>query len=341
MPTLQEIAERFGGRVVGDAGVEIRQIGSLESAGPGEIAFLASPKYRKALAQTGASAVILPPVAEEATELPRIIADQPYLYYAKLAQWLNPAHRVEPGVHPSAVLESPVPASAAIGPFAYIGPGCTIGEGVIVGAGCVIERDCSIGDHTRLYPNVSVYFGCVIGHRCIVHSGAVIGGDGFGYARERSGAWVKIPQIGRVVIGDDVEIGGNTTVDRGALDDTVIGNGVKLDNMVQISHNVRIGDHTAMAGCSGVAGSTHVGARVMIGGQAGVIGHITVADDTVISSRTLISKTVSKAGVYTSAIPAMPHNEWMKSAAHFRHLDEMATRLRELEKRIDELESKS
>ncbi|MCX9156565.1 UDP-3-O-(3-hydroxymyristoyl)glucosamine N-acyltransferase [Niveibacterium sp. 24ML] len=341
MPSLREIAERFGGRVVGNESVEIRQIGSLESARQGEIAFLASPKYRKALAQTGASAVILPPVAEDATGLPRIIADQPYLYYAKLAQWLNPGHAVASGVHPLAVVESPVPASVAVGPFAYIGPGCTIGESVIIGAGCVVERDCSIDSGTRLYPNVSVYFNCVIGQRCIIHSGAVIGGDGFGYARERSGAWVKIPQIGRVVIGDDVEIGGNTTVDRGALDDTVISNGVKLDNMVQISHNVRIGEHTAMAGCSGVAGSTHVGARVMIGGQAGVIGHITVADDTVISSRTLISKTVSKAGVYTSAIPAMPHNEWMKSAAHFRHLDAMATRLRELEKRIDELESKS
>ncbi|QSI75130.1 UDP-3-O-(3-hydroxymyristoyl)glucosamine N-acyltransferase [Niveibacterium microcysteis] len=340
MPTLVEIVGRLGGRVVGDGATVVSQVGSLESAQAGEIAFLASAKYRKALATTGASAVVLPPAAESASELPRIIVDQPYLYFARLAQLLNPTLKPEAGIHPSAVVESVIPPSVSVGPLAYVGPRCEIGEHVVIGPGCVVEAGSKIGDHSLLYGNVSLYHETVIGQRCIIHSGAVIGGDGFGYARERSGAWVKIPQIGRAVLGDDVEVGANTTIDRGALDDTVIGNGVKLDNMVQIAHNVKLGEHTAMAGCSGVAGSTVVGARVMVGGQAGINGHIEVASDTVVSSRTLISKTVKEPGIYTSAMPAMPHDEWMKSAAHFRHLDALVTRLRELEKRIAELERK-
>jgi len=340
VPSLVEIVGRLGGRVVGDGATIVTQVGSLEAAGAGEIAFLASAKYRKALGSTGASAVILPPAAESATDLPRIITDQPYLYFARLAQLLNPPAHAEAGVHPSAVVESVVPASVSVGPLAYVGPNCEIGEHVVIGAGCVVGAGSRVGAHSLLHGNVTLYHESVVGERCIIHSGAVIGADGFGYARERSGAWVKIPQIGRAVLGDDVEVGANTTIDRGALDDTFVGNGVKLDNMVQIAHNVKIGEHTAMAGCSGVAGSTTVGARVMVGGQAGINGHIEVASDTVVSSRTLISKSVKQPGIYTSAMPAMPHDEWMKSAAHFRHLDALVTRLRELEKRIADLESK-
>jgi len=340
VPSLVEIVGRLGGRVVGDGATIVTQVGSLEAAGAGEIAFLASAKYRKALGATGASAVILPPAAESATDLPRIITDQPYLYFARLAQLLNPPAHAEAGVHPSAVVESVVPASVSVGPLAYVGPNCEIGEHVVIGAGCVVGAGSRVGAHSLLHGNVTLYHESMVGERCIIHSGAVIGADGFGYARERSGAWVKIPQIGRAVLGDDVEVGANTTIDRGALDDTFVGNGVKLDNMVQIAHNVKIGEHTAMAGCSGVAGSTTVGARVMVGGQAGINGHIEVASDTVVSSRTLISKSVKQPGIYTSAMPAMPHDEWMKSAAHFRHLDALVTRLRELEKRIADLESK-
>jgi len=338
VPTLGEIVARLGGQLVGDADVVITQIGSLDAAEPGEIAFLSNAKYLSALAATRASAVILPPQAEQASALPRILADNPYLYYARLGQWLNPPQHRPAGVHASAVVESVLPASVSVGPLSYVGPDCEIGEDVVIGPGCVVERGVRLGAGTVLTNRVSIYNDCQLGARCIVHAGAVIGADGFGYARERNGAWVKIPQIGRVVIADDVEIGANTTVDRGALDDTVIAEGVKLDNQVQIAHNVHIGAHSAMAGCVGVAGSARIGERVMIGGQAGISGHLTVADDTVVSARTLVSKSVTKPGVLTSAMPAMPHDEWMKSAAHFRRLDTMASRLRELEKRIAEME---
>ncbi|WP_341679025.1 UDP-3-O-(3-hydroxymyristoyl)glucosamine N-acyltransferase [Niveibacterium sp. SC-1] len=338
MPTLGDIVAHLGGQLVGDATVSITQIGSLDAAEPGEIAFLSNAKYLNALKATRASAVILPPQAEQASALPRILTDNPYLYYARLGQWLNPPRHRPPGVHASAVVESALPASVSVGPLAYVGPDCEIGENVVIGPGCVVERGVRLGAGTVLTSRVSIYHECRLGERCIVHAGAVIGADGFGYARERSGAWIKIPQIGCVVIGDDVEIGANTTVDRGALDDTVIAEGVKLDNQVQIAHNVHIGAHSAMAGCVGVAGSARIGERVMVGGQAGISGHLTIADDTVVSARTLVSKSVTKAGVLTSAMPAMPHDEWMKSAAHFRRLDTLASRLRELEKRIAEME---
>lgn len=338
MPTLAEIVGHLGGRLVGDGSIEIAQVATLELAGEGEISFLAQPKYRAALETCRAAAVIVPPVAEGATSLPRIVTGDPYLYFARLAQWLNPPSRPASGVHPSAVVECRVPDSVSIGPLAYVGPDCTIGENVVISPGCVVGAGVTLGADTVLNPNVTIYRDCVLGERCIIHSGTVIGGDGFGYARERDGAWVKIPQIGRVVIGDDVEIGTNTCVDRGALGDTVISRGVKLDNMVQISHNVRLGEHTAMAGASGVAGSGKVGARVMIGGQSGVNGHIEVADDTVILSRTLVSKTIKEKGVYSSALPALQHTQWLKNAAHFRHLDALVDRLRELEKRIADLE---
>jgi UDP-3-O-[3-hydroxymyristoyl] glucosamine N-acyltransferase len=341
VPTLSEIVARLGGRLVGDASVGISQVASLDQAGEGEIAFLANPKYRSQLADTKAAAVIVPAVAEDATALPRIVADNPYLYFARLAQWLNPPREAQAGAHESAVVLSSLPASASVGPLAYVGPDCEIGENVVIGPGCVVESGVKLGEGTRLYGHVSIYHDCVIGARCILHSGSVIGADGFGYARERDGSWVKIPQIGRVILGDDVEVGANTTVDRGALDDTVIARGVKLDNLVQIAHNVKVGEHSAMAGCVGVAGSAEIGARVMVGGQAGISGHLSVADGTVVSARTLVSKSITKPGVYTSAMPGMPHEEWMKSAAHFRHLDKMADRLRELEKRIAELEKQA
>ena len=341
MPSLTEIVAHLGGRIVGDAETEIRQVASLDGAGDGEIAFLSGSKHRAALSSTRATAVILASSFESSTTLPRIVADNPYLYFARLAQWLNPLPAPYPGVHPSAIVESVVDASVSVGANAYIGPGCEIGSDVVVGPGCIVEAGVSLGCATRLYGGVTIYSGCKLGERCIVHSGTVIGSDGFGFARNRDGSWDKIPQIGCVRIGNDVEFGANCAIDRGTLDDTVIADGVKLDNLVHIAHNVSIGEHSALAGCVGVAGSAHIGARVMVGGQAGIVGHIEVVDDTVISGRTLISKSIRKSGVYTSAIPAMPHDSWMKSAAHFRHLDSMVSRLRELEKRIAELEKEA
>ena len=216
-----------------------------------------------------------------------------------------------------------------------VGPGACVEAGVELGEDVVIGANCFVGRGTRLYANVTVYHDCLIGEDCILHSGVVIGADGFGFAREKSGAWVKIPQAGRVVLGNDVEIGANTTVDRGALDDTVIGDGVKLDNLIQIAHNVRIGEHTIMAGCAGVAGSAQIGARCMIGGQAGISGHLSIADDVVVSAWTLVAKSITKPGVYTSNLPLQTHGDWVKNFSHLRHLDALARRVRQLEQHSD------
>ena len=337
--SLSDLVARFGGELIGDGSVRVRQVGTLEGAGPDRIAFFSHPRYRSSLRLTRAVAVILArPFAGE-TARPRIVTDNPYAYYAKVAAYLNPPHKAVPGVHPSAVVDptARVPASAVIGAHTRIGAGVVVGEGVQVLDGCSIGDQVSIGEDTLLYPGVVVYPGCVIGRRCILHAGAVIGADGFGMALE-NGRWLKIPQIGRVVIGDDVEIGANTTIDRGTIEDTVIEDGVKIDNLVQIGHNCRIGAHSAIAGCVGIAGSTKVGRHCRIGGAAMIQGHIEIADNTDISGGTTILKSIDAPGVYTSIFPFLPHREWLKNAAHIRHLDELAREVRELKARLDQLE---
>lgn len=344
--TLADIIAQLGGRLVGEEALRnalpIRQVATLISAGPGDISFLANAKYRSQLKDCKATAVI---VSQKAADNPGdyggvlLAADDPYVYFARVAQLLNPAPEGELGVHPTAVVESDVPATASIGAHVWIGPGAVIGEGAIIAAGCRVGAGSKIGAHTRLYPNVNVYHGCVIGERVIIHGGTTIGADGFGFAREKDGRWVKIPQIGRVVIGDDVEIGANTTVDRGALDDTVIGDGVIIDNQVQIAHNVRIGRYTAIAGCTGIAGSTHIGERCMIGGAAMIIGHLNICDDVVISTCTMITKSITTPGVYTGTLPQQGHGDWMKNFAQLRHLDAMADKIRALERVLDKKES--
>lgn len=342
--SLHELAARLGGEVFGDADRCVQRVAPLESATPESIAFLAQPKYRSALATTQAGALLLSPRHKEllAADWPRfsgIWVDDPYLAFAKVAQWLDSTPRPQAGVHSTAVLESPVPESVHIGAHVWIGPHVQLGEGVIIEAGCVIGAECVIGANTRLYPNVTLYHGCQLGERGIVHAGAVIGSDGFGNARRKDGSWEKIPQTGRVVIGDDVEIGANTTIDRGALDDTVIADGVRLDNQIQIAHNVRIGKHTAIAGCVGIAGSTVIGERCMIGGQAGIIGHLHIADDVFVSAGTLITKSIHKAGHYTGSLPVQTHADWVSNFAHLRHLDALVDRVKTLEKRLQALES--
>lgn len=319
----------------------IEGIGTLESAGPRQLSFLANPKYRALLRTTRAAAVIV--AAEAAADCPgaRIVTPQPYLYFARVAAWLRPQPRPATGVHPSAVVESAVPASASIGANVWIGPDTLIGDGVVIQANCAIGAGCRIGADSWLYPNVTVYYGCSIGTRAIVHSGAVIGSDGFGFARQNDGAWVKIPQTGRVVIGNDVEIGANTSIDRGALDDTVIEDGVKLDNQIQVAHNVHIGAHTAIAGCVGIAGSAHIGRRCTIGGAAGIQGHLTIADDVNVSTDTLVAKSITRAGTYTGTVPFLEHGDWLKNFARLRHLDAMADKIRALETRLAEMEKKS
>lgn len=340
MLRLDQIVARFGGEIVGAGDTVISRIAPLESAGPGDLAFLANPKYRHQLATTRAAAVIMaPPVAEGLTGA--ILTPQPYLYYARVAQWLNPPPPPAPGIHTNAVVEGEVAASASIGPNAWIGAGAVIGEGVVIAANCSIGAGVRIGADSRLAANVAIYSGSCLGARCLVHSGAVIGADGFGFARETEGAWVKIPQVGRVLIGDDVEIGAGTTIDRGALGDTVIADGVKLDNQIQIAHNVQIGAHTAIAGCVGIAGSTVIGARCTLGGAAMIIGHLHIADDVNITAGTLVAKSISKAGTYCGGVPFLEHGDWLRNFSRLRHLDAMADKIRSLEQRLAALEKKS
>jgi UDP-3-O-[3-hydroxymyristoyl] glucosamine N-acyltransferase len=299
--TLGEIVARLGGRVAGDPNTVVRQVASLERAGAGHISFFTGSRYRDELASTRASAIVLGTESEAETSLPRIVADNPYLYFARISQLFNPTLLQPPGVHPSAV----VAASAKLGTRVSVGPGCVVGEGV------------TIGEDSCLYPRVVIYPGCTLGKRVIVHSGAVIGGDGFGFADD-AGVWVKIPQVGSVRIGDDVEIGANTTIDRGAMDDTVIEEGVKLDNQIQIGHNTHIGAHTAVAGCVGIAGSAHIGRHCTFGGAAMILGHLKIVDHVNISAGTFISRSILKPGTYTGIYPVDEHDNWARAAAWLR-----------------------
>jgi len=337
--TLDEIVARFGGKLIGDAQLRIRQVATLGNAGPENIAFLANSKYRSQLKSSRAGAVVLAPADAPACPLPCIVSDNPYGYYARVSQLLNPPPPMPAGIHPAATVESRLEPSVSVAAGAFVGKDVRIGAGCVIGPGCRIGDGVAIGAHSRLYGGVTIYPGCIIGQRALIHSGAVIGADGFGFAREADGSWIKIPQIGRVVIGDDVEIGANTTIDRGALDDTVIEDGVKLDNQIQIAHNVHIGAHTAMAGCVGVAGSARIGKRCTIAGSAMILGHLTIADDVNVSVATLVTKSIEQPGTYSGAMPFAPHRAWLKNTAHLRHLDAMAETLRALEARIAQLEN--
>lgn len=329
---LGEIVERFGGRLIGDPDLEIGRIATLESAGPGDLSFLSHPGYRRQLQGTRAAAVILGRDDEDATALPRILCDDPYLYFARVARLLSTQTRPEPGVHSQAVVEQSavVAESAAVGPWCHIGRNARVGERVVIEAGCAIGDEVEIGEGSHLHPSVTIYPRCRIGKRAVIHSGAVIGADGFGMALEK-GRWLKIPQTGRVVMGDDVEIGANTTIDRGALDDTIVEDGVKLDNQIQVGHNVRIGAHTAMAGCVGIAGSARIGRHCTVGGGALIVGHIEIADHVNISAATLVTKSITRPGTYTAVFPMAEHREWTKIAAHLRGLERLAERIRKLE----------
>ncbi|MBV9189957.1 MAG: UDP-3-O-(3-hydroxymyristoyl)glucosamine N-acyltransferase [Betaproteobacteria bacterium] len=299
--TLAQIVTRLGGRVAGASDTLIHQVGSLETADSHQISFYTGKRHRAKLDATKAGAVIVSADCEGDTRRPRIVADNPYLYFARVSQLFNPMVRQPAGVHASAV----------------VAKSAKLGEGVSIGAGCVVGEDVVIGDGSCLYPRVVIYGGCKLGRRVIVHSGAVIGADGFGIADD-NGHWVKIPQIGSVRIGDDVEIGANTTIDRGALDDTVIEEGVKLDNQIQIGHNTRIGAHTAIAGCVGIAGSADIGRHCTFGGAAMILGHLTIVDHVNISAGTFISRSILKPGTYTGIYPVDEHEAWARGAAWLR-----------------------
>lgn len=342
---LEEIQARFGGELRGDGGRGIRQVATLSQAGADEISFLANPRYRDQLRTTQAGAVILDAAAAPACPVDCIITPDPYGYYARVAQCLNPPEAATPGIHPTATVEVDLPGSVSVGAGAVIEAGARIGERSCIGPGCVIGRRVTIGADARLHAQVTIYADCQIGARVIIHSGVVIGSDGFGFAREKDaslgaggGRWVKIPQIGRVLIGDDVEIGANTTIDRGALDDTVIEEGVKLDNQIQVAHNVRIGAYTALAGCVGIAGSARIGRNCTIGGAAMILGHLEIADGVHVSTNTLVTKSITKPGAYTGWIPFQAHGEWAKNFGRLRHLDAMNDKIRSLEARLTALE---
>lgn len=339
---LADIAARLGGRVLGDGAVRIEQIATLDNAQPCHISFLTNSKYRAQLGTTQAGAVILGDADADATDLPRIISSNPYAYFARVSALLNPAPEVRPGIHPGAVIgkNTEIDETASIAATAVIGDGAVIGAYSVIGEGCCVGDNVVIGQHARLYPRVVIYHGCRIGDNLIAHSGAVIGSDGFGIAMDE-GRWIKIPQIGRVIIGNDVEIGANTTIDRGALNDTVIEDGVKLDNQIQVAHNVRIGAHTAIAGCVGIAGSAVIGRYCLIGGGARILGHLQLADHVEIAADTLVGKSIREPGSYAGIFPFSKTDEWRRNAAHLRHLDELAKRIRKLEQELELLKSPS
>jgi UDP-3-O-[3-hydroxymyristoyl] glucosamine N-acyltransferase len=320
---------RLGGEAVGEVSAPLTGVATLDSAGPADIAFLANPKYRGRLASTRAGAVIVGPGDRDAASMPRIVSDNPYAYYARTVGLFHPDPAAVAGTHPTAQVAASarVAKSAEVGAFAVIGEGCEVGEGAVVGAHSVLGAGVRIGAGTRLHPRVTLYDGCTVGARCILHSGAVIGADGFGQARD-AGRWIKIPQVGAVRIGDDVEVGANTAIDRGALDDTVIEDGVKLDNLIQVAHNCRIGAHTVIAGCTGISGSVTIGRDCMIGGGVGIIGHLSICDGVTISGFTFVTKSITEPGTYTSGMPIMAHGDWLRNAAQLRHLDELARRVK-------------
>jgi len=345
--TLAEIVASLGGEIRGSPKTRVTRISPLSHATAGDIAFLTNPRYRQYLASTTASAIILSPALADAVpeHVAVVLTPTPYLYYAKVAMLLYPEKRMPPGVHPSATLESTVPASAAIGPGTRIAPNVSLGERVEIHANAVIGEGVVIGADSVIHANAVVYPGCQIGERAIIHSGAVIGADGFGFAPDfaptGSDRWQKIPQVGRVRIGNDVEIGANTSIDRGALDDTVIEDGVKLDNQIQIGHNCIIEAHTIIAGCAGIAGSTRIGRHSAIGGAGMILGHLDIAPHTEISPGTMVMKSISQEGEkYTALYPLFRHRDWQHNAAQLKRLESLIQRVAALEQRLSNTNQK-
>lgn len=342
MLTIAEITKTLGGEVSGDESTPITRVGSLAYAQVGAISFFMDTKYSNALAQTQASAVVLKSEHAHLTSLPKIITENPYAYFAKISALLNPIVKPDVGVHASAIIDQ----SASIHPTASVGYNVVIGHSVVVeagvsiGAGSVLEHNVVLAENTTLEPNVTIKHGTLVGKNCHLFSGCVIGNDGFGYAEEH-GRWIKIPQVGRVVIGDFVDVGANTTIDRGAIDDTVIEEGVKLDNLIQIAHNCRIGAHTVIAGCVGIAGSAVIGKHCKIGGAAMILGHLTIADDVTISPGSMIMRSIRQAGTYTALMPFQEHETWLKTAANIRHLNQLTDKIKALEDAIMQMSPKA
>ncbi|MBF0471425.1 MAG: UDP-3-O-(3-hydroxymyristoyl)glucosamine N-acyltransferase [Gammaproteobacteria bacterium] len=332
--TLKEIAARVGGSLFGDGTQIIRGVTSLTSGAPDAITFLSSGRYSGDLRQTTAAAVLLREEHRLHSPVATVVVADPYLAYARVSQLFAFAEPTAFGAGDAVIdASAQVAPSARIAPNVVIGPRVVVEAGVVMGAGCVIGADSHIGEEARLYPNVTLYHGVTIGKRARIHSGAVIGSDGFGFANDH-GVWVKIEQLGGVVLGDDVEVGANTTIDRGAITDTVIEDGVKLDNQIQVAHNVRIGAHTAIAGCVGIAGSAHIGAYCAIGGGVGILGHLTICDRVTVTAMSLVTSSITAPGIYSSGVPLEPKRQAQKNSVRFRQLDALARRVQLLEKQL-------
>jgi len=331
--TVAELAERFGLAFSGDGTRIIDGVGTLAGAGPSQLSFLSNSRYAALLADTGAGVVVLREADLAHCNTAALIAADPYVAYARIAALFEILPAALPGIHPSAVVaeDARISASASIGPCCVIEAGAEIGDGAVLGPHCIIGEGCVVGAQSRLVARVTLVTRVTLGKRVLVHPGAVIGSDGFGLAFNRD-HWIKLPQLGGVRIGDDCEIGANTTIDRGALDDTVLEEDVRLDNQIQIAHNVHVGAHTAMAGCAAVAGSARIGRYCMIGGNAGVLGHLEVTDRVTITAKSLVTHSIREPGEYSSGTPLQDNRQWRKNAARFKHLDEHARRLSALEK---------
>jgi UDP-3-O-[3-hydroxymyristoyl] glucosamine N-acyltransferase len=336
--SLGELSTLLGVPLRGSGDLVVSRIAPLDAADEQSLSFLGDRRLRRQLDTTSAGCVNLTSADADAAKIPVLLSDNPYLTFALAARILYPPRPVVGGVHSSAVLDprAKVDASAWIGPTSVVEAGSVIGPGVFVGPGCVIGEDVQIGEGSRLVARVTICAGTRIGKRALLHPGSVIGREGFGFARDGD-RWVRIPQVGRALLGDDVEIGANTTVDRGAIGDTVVRDGVKLDNHIQIGHNVDIGENTAMAANTGISGSTRIGRNCTIAGAVGMAGHLEIGDRVHFTGMAMVTRSVTEPGSYSSGIPAMPSGEWRRNVARFRHLDELARRIKQLETRIDEI----
>ena len=334
--SLGELAVRFGCILKGDPDLRVTRVAALENADGASVTFLANPRYRRHLETTKAGVVVLDAKLADACPVNALVAKNPYAVYARIASLLYPPPAAPAGRHATAVVDDSarIDPSASIGPHAVVGANVTIGARAVIGPGCVVMDNASVGDDTRLTANVTLCHGVIVGSRCVLHPSVVIGADGFGLAPDK-GEWLKVPQVGTVRIGNDVEIGASTTIDRGAIEDTVIGNGVKLDNQIQIGHNVRIGDHTAIAGCAGISGSAVIGKRCMIGGMVGIAGHLTICDDVMVTGKSFVNSSIRKPGYYSSGIPVDETPRFRKNAARFRHLDDFVREVRKQGGQVD------
>jgi len=333
---LADLAKQINADVVGDADCKITSVAALTKAAPGDITFLTDKKYRKYLSTTKASAVIIHPTDLPLCNKPAIVTENVAVAFALIAAYLHPISKAVPGVHSTAVigLNCSIADTATIHANCVIGDNVTLGNEVEVAAGCVIEFGCKIGDNTVIHANAVINHDVIIGREVIIHPGAIIGSDGFGMANQ-DGKWIKVPQLGTVVIGDRVDIGANTTIDRGAIEDTVIGIGVKLDNQIQVAHNTQIGEHTAIAGCTGIAGSTIIGKHCAIGGMVAITGHLQIADYVQVTANSMIVNSIKESGLYSSGMPIQKNRDWHRVSARLKNLDDLAKRVKQLEKQLE------